>query len=142
MKLSTSRFLPVAETDEWEAADRYEAKEVAFPDDPSGDLSTAVRLRFRFEVAGYKVRTAAKPSPHHPVWLIKASRQSAPQFLDDGQFITHILHILRCADIRLSKANMTAQRTGDKIHVSFVLLPPAPDRKKKAKLRQLIAGLP
>ena len=116
-------------------------KDVYFPDEPTGELSMAARLRFQFEVAGYGVKTVEKPLACHPVWLIKGILQSAPQFSDDARFLEHVRQILRLAGIQLSKANVTAQRTRGRIHVSFVVPLPTSERKR-GELRRLLAELP
>jgi hypothetical protein len=129
MKSTLAPAIPAVEHDDWhDTFDAEDAKDVFYPHDPGGELSTAVRLRFRFEAAGYGITTVEKPSPHHPVWLIKATRRSAPQFPDDAQFLTHVHQILRLADFRLRKSDVTALQSRNRIVVCFVVLLPVPDR--------------
>lgn len=127
---------------EWDDIfDAEDAKEVFYPCDPNGEFSAAIRLKFRFEAAGYQVTTAKKPSRHHPVWLVKIIRQSAPQFPDEPQLLAHVRQILRLAEFRLPKSAVTAQRNGKRILVCFV--EPSPSEcRPNARLRRLLAELP
>ena len=120
--------MPAVEPDDW--IDHEFAKDVFYPEDTTGELSMAYRLRSKFEAAGYRIKVVEKPSQYHDVWVIEAIRQSAPHFSNNAEFLGHVIQILRGAEINVPKANVTAQRTRDRIIVNFLSFPALPHLKK------------
>jgi hypothetical protein len=138
MKRIPSPTAPAAQPDDWDdSLDAEYARDVYFPHDPCGEISMAVRLKFRFQLAGYRVRLAEKPSPHFNVWQIRAVGVSAPQFPTEAEFHAQVIQILKSADLSLSKKEVTAQREANRIHVSFIF---PPLKKKKARRRGGLAN--
>ena len=99
--------------------DRCWAKEVAFPLDATGEITMAAEVPLAFERAGYKVQVWGK-SASHPCWILRARRKSAPRLTDRAQLMTHLIEVLRSAGVRARKADLTIDRRGDTILVSFL----------------------
>lgn len=100
----------------WDAMD---AKDVFFNDDPTGELEMAQKVPAAFENAGYKVFTLRKAKTH-PVWILIARPKSAHQFAENARFIAHIIDVFRSVGVRARRADVTVDRRGKTIIVSFL----------------------
>ena len=90
--------------------DDIDYKDVCYPDDPTGELALRWQLKSAFEWAGFRVTRVEKPSPYHPVWLIRLACQLERHFVSASAFHDQIRGTLGGAGIRLRKRGLTAQR--------------------------------
>ncbi len=128
MKQTPAPTTPAAESDPWDDADMDDLREIAYTDDPTGELALPFQLHSLFRAAGYRVRLAAKASPYHPVWVVKLVRTTAEPIRDKNELFQTVQRLLQSIKLRFRKADLTVQRTGDRIVVTF-LWPPAPRPK-------------
>ncbi|MGA2247690.1 MAG: hypothetical protein ABSH48_22115 [Verrucomicrobiota bacterium] len=114
----------VAETQEWVDADRDDAKEVAFPDDETGEIFLRIQTNRAFQTAGYRVLRAEKME-FHPVFVVHLKRTTAEHIGDQARLFRHVRQILNDSRIKLRKAHLMVCRTGDRILVTFLMELPA-----------------
>src|SRR5690349_20918811 len=100
--------------------DNEDFKDVFYPSDRTGELAMAVRVPSAFKSAGYKIRQWGKAK--YSWWILHARRQTAPRFHSrhETQFIDHVLHVLRAADVQARKEDLVTHLDGDRIMVSFL----------------------
>jgi hypothetical protein len=135
MKSVASGCRQVVETPDWEAAELDDLKEIYFPDDDDGEIFVRFHTRWACEAAGYRVVRLEKIQ-YHPVYVVRLVRTTAPRIDDEALLFQHIRQILDDNGIRPKKSDLMVQRTGDRIHVSFLLEPPATQQCKQQKCKQ------
>ena len=105
---------------EWqEDADYCDAKDVFYPTFVNAEAAMSAQVPLAFERAGYTIR-AWRKGEAHPVWSLRARRKTAPQFDNNAQFVAHVTEVLKSAGLRARKADLTIDRRGDTIEVSFL----------------------
>ena len=108
------------EFEDLECQDCDDLKEVAFPDDPSGDISRGVRLRFVFQEAGFHVVRIEKIPQQPRVWIIRM-RERVRFFANNQRLTECVKQLLRSTEPHVPKSDMSIHRTGKSILVSFIL---------------------
>src|SRR4051794_38298030 len=116
---ATDHPLPASNSYDDHFWDALDAKDVYFTNDPTGELEMEQNVPPAFENAGYRIRTWGKASTH-PLWILHAYRRSAPRFANNAQLTTHVIEVLRSAGVRARRGEVTVDRRGDTIIVSFL----------------------
>lgn len=92
---------------------------------PTGPALQFLRVEMAFEAAGYAIRNI-EASPHRPpVAIFRMIRRNTPRYNSDVEFHQHALRILESAGIRIEKADLTTQKTGNQVLVAFLWRPAA-----------------
>jgi len=105
---------------EWqEDADYCDAKDVFYPSFLNEEAAMSAQVPLAFERAGYTIR-AWRKADTHPHWSLSARRKTAPKFDNNTQFVAHVIEILKSAGIRARKADVTIDKRGEAIQVSFL----------------------
>ena len=92
-----------------------------------------------FQEAGYQVRQAEK-APHHPVYIFKLKRLTAPRFQCDRDLLHHVREILTGVGLSVPKDAPMAHRNGDRILVTFLWQPNAIQEGRSRRTRRVRVG--
>jgi hypothetical protein len=92
--------------------------DVYYPDLLPGESETAYCMRITLQSHGYATGTILAAETH-PVWVIRVKRKEAPRIADQRLFARHIQELLQEAGFRLNRSELTIDRQGDAILITF-----------------------
>lgn len=101
------------------------------------------KIQSAFVDAGFSI-LKAELSPHRPVAVVvlRLDGRAVPRFSHEPEFRDHILQILNGVPIWFNEADVTIERSGDRILVAFLWEPPEPGSFEAMGVDQLLALLP